>query len=234
MNETLPILLIPGLFATARLYASQIPELWRHGPVTIANHTRHASMAEIARDILASAPAHFALIGLSMGGYIAFEILRQAPQRVRRLALLDTSARADRPEQTEARRAQIELARAGRFSEVPEQMFPQLVHQSDSPELLRIVRLMAEETGAAAFIRQQTANMGRPDSRPTLATIACPTLVVVGADDKLTPPEVAQEIATSIRGARLATIAECGHLSTLDRPEIVTRTLVEWYVSTSG
>ncbi|HEY4366371.1 MAG TPA: alpha/beta fold hydrolase [Steroidobacteraceae bacterium] len=228
MNQSLPILLIPGLLATPRLYAAQIPELWRHGPVTIADHTRHVTVAEVARDILASAPAEFALAGLSMGGYIAFEILRQAPQRIRRLALLDTSAREDRPEQGQLRRAQIELAQTGHFAEIPEKILPQLLHDANNPELRRVVLQMAEETGAEAFVHQQNINISRPDSRPSLAAIACPTLVVVGANDKLTPPIYAEEIAASIRGARLATIPECGHLSTLERPEAVTRALVEW------
>src|SRR5215472_18836149 len=104
MPDPLPIVLIPGLTCSARLYADQIPALWRFGPVTVADHTRDDSMAAIARRILAAAPPQFALAGLSMGGYIAFEIMRQAPQRVTRLALLDTSARADTPERLAQRR----------------------------------------------------------------------------------------------------------------------------------
>lgn len=127
-SRSLPIVLVPGLLASPRLYAEQIPELWRLGPVTVATHTWDASMAAIAGRILASAPAHFALAGLSMGGYISFEILRQAPKRVAKLVLLDTSARPDLPEQGEQRRSQIEMARAGRLSEVVDGLFPRLVH----------------------------------------------------------------------------------------------------------
>ena len=101
--HSLPIVLIPGLTCTARLYAEQIPALWPFGPVTVADHRRDDSMAAIARRILAAAPPRFALAGLSMGGYIAFEIMRQAPERVVKLALLDTGARGDTPEQTERR-----------------------------------------------------------------------------------------------------------------------------------
>src|SRR5215510_13742427 len=108
MREPLPTVLIPGLLCTARLYAEQIPALWRFGPVTVADRTRDDSMAAIARRILAQAPPRFALIGLSMGGYIAFEILRQAGERVAKLALLDTTARPDLPEQTEKRKVQVE------------------------------------------------------------------------------------------------------------------------------
>src|ERR1700716_3779957 len=98
MTEPIPILLIPGLLCSPRLYADQVPQLWRLGPVTIADHTRDDSMSAIARRILAAAPPRFALVGHSMGGYIALEIMRQAPARVARLALLDTAAHADTPE----------------------------------------------------------------------------------------------------------------------------------------
>ncbi|HTW37849.1 MAG TPA: alpha/beta fold hydrolase [Steroidobacteraceae bacterium] len=230
LAEPLPIVLVPGLLATARLYAEQIPELWRIGPVMIAVHTRDDSMSGIAQRILACAPPRFALAGLSMGGYIAFEILRQAPARVVRLALLDTSARPDAPEQTEQRRAQIELARRGRLAEVSEVLFPRLVHTSrrDDEILRRTVRVMAEEVGPEAFINQQTAIMRRPDSRPGLASIRAPTLVLVGDGDQLTPPERAAEIASGIPGAQLVTVAGSGHLSTLEQPGAVTQALTSF------
>ena len=220
-------MLIPGLLATQQLYAEQIPQLWRLGPVILADHTRDDSMSALARGVLASAPSRFALIGLSMGGYISFEILRQAPERVARLALLDTSARADTPEQTEQRRAQIALSRGGHFAEIADAIFPRLVHrQHRSDERLRaLVRSMAEAVGLDAFVRQQTAIMARPDSRPSLGAIRCPTLVLVGDGDELTPPERAAEIADGIRGARLVTVPESGHLSTLEQPRHVTEAL---------
>jgi pimeloyl-ACP methyl ester carboxylesterase len=230
LAEALPIVLVPGLLLTARLYTEQIPELWRTGPVTVAVHTRDDSITGIARRILASAPPRFALAGLSMGGYIAFEIMRQAPARVASLVLLDTSARPDVPEQAEQRRAQIELARRGRLAEVVEVLFPRLVHASrrDDELLRRIVRVMAEEVGPEAFVRQQTAIMGRGDSRPGLAAIRCPTLVVVGDGDQLTPPERAAEIANGIHGARLVTIPGSGHLSPLEQPRAVSQALTKF------
>jgi pimeloyl-ACP methyl ester carboxylesterase len=229
MAESLPIVFIPGLLASPRLYGEQIPELWRLGPVTVADHTRDESMAAIARRILSSAPPRFALVGLSMGGYISFEILRQAPERVVKLALLDTTARPDLPEQSEQRRAQIELARSGRFAEVPDMLFPRFVHRMhrNNESLRGVVRTMASEVGPDGFMRQQTANMGRPDSRPSLAAIRCPTLVLVGDGDELTPPDRAAEMANGITGARLVTVPECGHLSTLEQPHHVTRALLE-------
>jgi pimeloyl-ACP methyl ester carboxylesterase len=230
MRDALCVVLIPGLNCSARLYGEQIPALWRFGPVQVADHTRDDAVAAIAARILAAAPPQFALLGLSMGGYIAFEIMRRAPERVARLALLDTSARPDTPEQTARRRLQIELARTGRFDEIPDQMFPLLVARGRrrDAKLAERNRAMAADTGPEAFVRQQTAIICRPDSRPDLSGIRVPTLVVVGEDDELTPLPLAQEIAAGISGARLKIVADCGHLSTLEQPEIVTAAIVEW------
>jgi pimeloyl-ACP methyl ester carboxylesterase len=228
--QPLPILLIPGLLASPRLFEAQIPELWRFGPVTIADHTRDDSMTAIARRILVGAPPRFALAGLSMGGYVAFEILRQAPARIARLALLDTSARPDTPEQSAARSEQVVLAAAGRLDEVVEAQFPRLVHtaQRGDTRLRAVVRQMAQEVGADAFARQQKATMNRADSRPRLEAIRVPTLVLVGDGDQLTPPERAGEMAQAIPDARLVTVPGSGHLSTLERPREVTQALIEW------
>jgi pimeloyl-ACP methyl ester carboxylesterase len=230
VTEPLPLVLIPGLFASARLYAPQLPQLWRFGPVTIADHTRDDSMAAIARRILADAPRVFALAGLSMGGYICFEILRQAPARVARLALLDTSAAPDSPEQSAGRRAQMALVSQGRVAEVRDALFARLVHRErrEDAALRAVLDLMVQEVGTAAYLRQQSANIGRPDSRPLLAGIRCPTLVLVGDSDEVTPPERAAEMAHTIAGVRLVTVPRCGHLSTLERPDEVTQALIAW------
>jgi pimeloyl-ACP methyl ester carboxylesterase len=230
MAESLPILLVPGLLTSPRLFERQVPALWRLGPVTIGDQTRDDTVEGLAGRILAHAPPRFALAGLSMGGYLAFEILRQAPERVARLALLDTSARPDTPAQTERRLGLIELARGGRFGEVADQLFPLLVHPSrlGDPAARALVRLMADETGPEAFVRQQQAIMSRPDSRPGLAAIGCPTLVLVGDADQLTPPAWSEEIAAGVPGTRLVVVAGAGHLSTLDQPERVTEALVAW------
>ena len=230
MPEPMPIVLVPGLNCSAPLYAEQIPALWRFGPVQVADHTRDDSMEAIAAAILAHAPPRFALVGLSMGGYIALTMVRQAPARVHKLALLDTSARPETPEQSERRKPQIALAQGGHFAEVPPLQFPVFVHRNrQHDEALRArVRSMAEETGAEAFLRQQKAIMTRPDMRPLLASIACPTLVLVDDGDELTPPPLSEEIAAGIAGSRLVVIADCGHLSTMERPEAVNRAVVEW------
>ena len=229
-SPSLPVVLVPGLLSSPRLYADQIPELWRVGPVTVAVHTRDDGMAGIVNRILSSAPSRFALAGLSMGGYICFEILRRAPERVARLVLLDTSARPDAPEQSEQRRSQIEMARGGRLGEIADMLFPRMVHARrwGDESLRRIWRTMAQEVGSEGFINQQTAIMGRPDSRPGLAAIRCPTLVIVGDGDVLTPPERAEEIANGIPGARLSVIRDSGHLSTLEQPAAVAKSMMQF------
>lgn len=231
MAEALPTLLIPGLAATPRLFADQLGPLWRLGPAMFADHRRADSVAGIAASILADAPPRFRLLGLSMGGYIAFEVMRQAPERVAALALLDTSARPDAPEQTQAREEQIALAHERGMSLVATTMFPRLVHPGRvrDDELDAVVREMAKDTGPEAFERQQRAIMTRPDSRPSLAAIACPTIMIVGDQDQITPPSVAEEIAGGIGGAKLVVIPDSGHLSTLEQPDAVTRALLaEW------
>jgi pimeloyl-ACP methyl ester carboxylesterase len=212
------------------MYAQQLEVLWPQGAVILANHTREDSMAALARRILAEAPPRFALVGLSMGGYISFEILRQAPERVARVALLDTMARPDTPEVSAARRLQMDLATRVPFAEVIGALIPRLVHPSrhSDADLTRLIVRMGEEVGVAAYLRQQTANIGRIDSRPTLKDIRCPTLVLVGDRDQLTPPERAAEIAAGIPGARLVVVPECGHLSTLERPAAVNAALRGW------
>lgn len=228
--EPLPVVLVPGLLCTPRVYAEQLPALWRTGPITVAVHNRDDSLNAIARRILSTAPERFALVGLSMGGYVAFEILRQARERVAKLVLLDTNARCDTPEQSAQRRAQIQMAREGRLGEVTDMLFPRWVHARrwGDESLKRLVRTMAQEVGAEGFVRQQTAIIGRPDSRPGLGAIRCPALVVVGDGDVLVPAEHAEEMANGIPGARLVTIPDSGHLSTLEQPAAVTKALMEF------
>lgn len=228
--DSLPVVLIPGLISSPRFYAAQIPALWRFGPVMVADHTRDDRMAAIAQRILANAPPRFALAGHSMGGYIAFEIMRQAPERVARLALLDTSARADTPEQTEKRRSQIAQAQSGPFAAIIALQFPAFVHSSrkDDDVLRNYMRRAAEDCGADVFVRQQSAMIHRPDSRPDLAAIRCPTVVIVGDADHVTPRALAQEIAGGIDDATLVIVDDCGHMSAIERPEAVAQAFVDW------
>jgi len=230
MAHALPLVLVPGLLCSARLYAPQIAALWPLGSITVADHRRDGEMTAIAARILADAPPRFALAGLSMGGYIAFAMLRLAPDRIAKLALLDTSARPDTAEQSAAREKFIAMAEAGKLGEVVDALTPRFLHRShrNNETLKRVVRDMATDTGPEAFVRQQNAIMSRPDSRPLLASIRCPTLVLVGDGDELTPPELAKEICAGISGARLVVVPECGHLSTIEKPDAVNAALAEW------
>jgi pimeloyl-ACP methyl ester carboxylesterase len=230
-----PTLLVPCLLGSARLYAEQIPALWRSGPVVVASHCHDDSMAAIAERILADAPPRFALAGLSMGGYLAFEIMRQAGDRVTRLALLNTAARADRPEQTQRRRRQIAMTREGQFAEVAGELYQLWVREARRGDLAlrQVIHQMADETGPEAFIREQIAIMNRPDSLADLAAIDCPALVLAGASDEITTPEQAAEMADRIPGARLVVIPDCGHLSALEQPAAVTEALLGWLTQSS-
>lgn len=230
MTTATPLLLIPGLMCTGDVFRDQIVAISHQRPVLVADHRRADSIKAIATHILKTAPPRFALAGLSMGGYVAFEIIRQAPQRVERLALIDTSAAPDTREATAKRHERIAGARDGLFLSIAEDMFPGLVlpaHAND-PGLKRRYMLMAEETGAEAFAQQQTAILSRPDSRPTLATIAVKTLVLVGKEDALTPPEAAKVMSDGVAGAKLVVIPDCGHLSTMERPEAATQAMAAW------
>src|SRR4051794_1386747 len=173
MADALPIILVPGLLCSARLYAPQLPPLWQFGPVTIADHRRDDDITAVARRILDDAPPRFALAGLSYGGYIAFAMMRLAPGRIERLALLDTMARPDTPEVTAGREKLMAMAQAGKLDEVGDLLAARwLPVKRQSDEVLRrILRDMGRETGVDAFLRQQRAIMRRPDSRPLLGSI---------------------------------------------------------------
>ncbi|MCO5093008.1 alpha/beta fold hydrolase [Bosea sp. (in: a-proteobacteria)] len=224
-----PLVLVPGLSCNAALYAPQWPALADGRPILVAEHARDDSLGAIARRLLAAAPPRFALCGLSMGGYVAFEVLRQAPERVTRLALLGTSAKPATPETNGPREQMIALVEKGAFDNVTTLLWQRLVAPARlTDERLRLqVRRMADDVGAEGFVRQQKAIMRRPDSRPALAAASGPVLVLVGEEDAITPVAEAREMA-GITGARLAVVPACGHLSTLEAPEAVTAQLLRW------
>jgi pimeloyl-ACP methyl ester carboxylesterase len=229
--KKLPLVLIPGLLCDAQLWQAQVENLADIADIWVADHTRSSAMAGVARDALAAAPyANFALAGLSMGGYIALEIMRQAPQRVTKLALLDTAAGPELPEQTRKRLGFIALAERGRFLGVTDALLPLLIHPSRTGEraLTDVVKSMAKNIGKEAFVRQQHAIMSRADSLPLLASIGCPTLILCGRQDALTPLARHEEIAAGIKDAQLEIIEDCGHLSTLEKPAEVSAALRRW------
>ncbi|MEM6602735.1 MAG: alpha/beta fold hydrolase [Pseudomonadota bacterium] len=216
------LLLIPGLLNNAALFSGQVNELSNYCNFTIADHTKFETIAQIAEDILENqnAPEHFVLGGLSMGGYIAMEILRQAPERVRGLILMNTSARKDTPEQTERRKSFIKVTETGRFRGVTHHLLPNLVHEQfvNDPLVSNVIFDMTQEVGREGFIRQQRAIINRIDSRNSLKRVNVPACVIVGDDDKLTPPDRAREMAQLLPSAELHIIAKCGHLSALEHP----------------
>lgn len=214
---------VPGLLCTRALFAAQSGDLSETLNISIGDHRQDDTLPAIARRILHNAPETFVCAGLSMGGYIGFELLRQAPERVKALVLLNTSARADTPDKTEGRQAMIALAEAEGIDAVADAHLPAFLSEKHlaRDDLTSTIREMARSTGVEAYLRQQTAIMSRPDSREILREITVPTLVVVGADDILTPPELAKEMADGIPDADLLVIEDCGHLSTMERPQAV-------------
>lgn len=229
----IPLLLLPGLLCDARLWRDALPPLEGLAEPRVADLTGSDNLAAMARDALAlvNDVPRFAVAGLSMGGYVALEVMRRAAARVSHLALLDTSARPDTPEQTERRRGLLALSRQGQFKGVTPRLLPMLIHPSRlATPLAQEVMDMAERVGSDAFLRQQNAIMHRPDSRPHLPGIAVPTLVACGEEDALTPPDLHEEMAAMIPGARLVRFAGAGHLPTMEVPAAAGAALRDWLI----
>ena len=221
------LLLLPGLICDERLWRDVAAGLDAHS--VVADLTQDDSIAAMARRALAAAPSRFALAGLSMGGYVAFEIMRQAPERVTHLALFDTSARDDDEPRKQTRRKGIEMVGQGKFIGVSRGLLGSLIApQHMGTPVARDVQAMSERVGPAAYLRQQVAIMGRMDSRPGLGAIAVPTLVGVGEMDKMTPPELAEEIAAGITGADLVRFPDSAHLPTMENPAAVVVAMQRW------
>lgn len=225
-----PLLFLPGLLEDADAFEHQFLGLAEAAACRAAELTRSETIAGLAEDALAQAPAErFCLVAHSMGGYVALEILRRAPQRVERLALLNTHARPDSRESTENRRRLMALAETD-FPAVMAELAPKLLAPRHAEEVGLVGKMseMALATGKEAFLRQQHAIIGRIDSRAHLGAIRCPTLVVAGRDDAIMPVAWLDELAHGIPGARLEVIEDCGHMSSLEQPEKVTALLGEW------
>jgi pimeloyl-ACP methyl ester carboxylesterase len=213
------LLLLPGALCDAALFRHQIAGLSDIADVRVGDLLRDDSVGAMAARALAAFPGRFALAGLSLGGYVALEIMRRAPERVSRLALIGTNARAEAPDSESPVRADGALP-----------VTSLLVHpmRLSDRRLTVILAAMAERVGRKAFQRQQKASLHRPDSGENLKAIRCPTLLLTGRQDRLAPPALQQEMANAIEGARQIVIEECGHLSPLERPEAVTKALREW------
>jgi len=225
-----PLVLLPGLLNTRRVFEHQVETLQDIAEIVVPELWHHETIADMAEAALAASPPTFALGGFSMGGYAAFEIFRRAPERIERLALIDTQAAPDSAESRTRRQAFIEQTRLGRFHGVHPTLLPQIIHPSRLKDtaVTQPILDMAKEIGADGFVRQQQAILGRADSRPLLVEIEMPAVVIVGRQDMATPLQRSQEMAADIANAQLVILEECGHVSPLERPAEVSAALRRW------
>lgn len=223
-----PILLLPGTLCNERLWKHQIEFLSNYTEVYIGDVTKSDSIEKIAEDVLEEAPKHFILAGLSLGGMVALEIMRQAPERVMKLALLDTNPYLPTTEQIKGWKHFIQMALSGSFSEVTEKhLLKNLLSPYNSDkELKNIIIRMAEETGKEVMVRQMLALMTRPEFKSVLPNINVETFVLVGSDDVVCPVEMSRYIADNILQSEFILIDDAGHLSSLEKPEAVTKSLL--------
>ncbi|MBO9479216.1 alpha/beta fold hydrolase [Shimia sp. R11_0] len=225
-----PIVFLPGMMCDARLYAHQLTELGKDHPVMVAPITQGERISDIVSSILPNLPAKFALAGLSMGGIVAMEILRKAPERITRIALMDTNPLAETPASAATYEPMIVGARSGRLDEVlagfmrPEYLAPGVKRN----EILALVQDMGRNLGADVLIRQARALQRRADQQGVLRRCKCPALVLCGEYDGLTPPKRHSFMAELIPYARLEVIKEAGHLPVLEQPEATTAALRAW------
>lgn len=224
-----PLLLLPGLICDARIWEAQLAVFADEAPV-VADYGEAASLPAMAEAALALAPPTFALVGHSMGARIALEVFRLAPERVERLALLDTGVHMPGPGEAEKRRALRDLGRREGMTALVDAWLPPMVHpdRRGDPALMGPLRQMCVEAGVEAYARQIEALIARPDPRPLLPTIACPTLVATGRQDEWSPPEQHEAIADAIPDAELIIFEHCGHMAPAEAPEAVNAALREW------
>ena len=211
-----------------RLFAHQIENLSDVAEVSVGDITRYDSIHETAQQVLIEAPERFALAGLSLGGIVAFEVLRRAPERVERLALLDTNPNPPTEQQVESWRKFEDMTENGCFGQVVEEyLLPTYFHRED-PALEKDAVQMANDVGEEAFLRQLSVQRDRPDSTKVLTGLQCPTLVAGGRQDTLCPVAMHEEMAAAIPGSNLVVIEDSGHLSSMEQPQAVTAILRYW------
>lgn len=228
------LILIPGLAGDAAMWREQQSALRAWRPQVTDVHTREATIPAMAAALLREHDGPLLLCGASMGGMIAMEAARQAPQRVAGLALLGTDARADSPEMITIREAAIGLFLQGRAREVIEPNIGMAFHPDNAAALGRAYLQFVLAAGADQLVRQNRAVIARPDQRPYLPAVKCPVLVMVGDTDRLAPPERSQEIAALVPHAELVIVPRCGHMLTMERPEAVNAALARWLEETSS
>jgi pimeloyl-ACP methyl ester carboxylesterase len=226
------LILIPGLAGSAAMWRAQLKALARWQPLVTDVHMREDSIEAMAAALLSQHEGPLVLCGTSMGGMIAMEAARQAPGRVAGLALLGTDARPDAPEMIALREAAIALFAQDRVREVIEPNIAFAFHPDSTAALSEAYLEFVLAAGAGQLIRQNRAVIARPDARPHLPRLRCPVLVMCGDADQLTPPERSREIAGLVPQSRLVMVPRCGHLLTMERPEVVNEALAEWLEET--
>ncbi len=225
------IILLPGLACDAAVFEHQAATLAPHTRVHISDvHTRAGTLPQMATLLLQEQPGAHVLVGCSMGGMLALELHRQAPERVRAIALLGSTARPDTPELIALRSQACELFAAGRMDEVlrANVLFAFHPRQALRPGLMQDYLAMIGRAGAEQLIAQNRAVMARVDSRPHLPQVHCPVLVACGDGDQLTPPEVSQEMAALLPQAQFEIVAGAGHMLTMEQPQAVSALLLKW------
>ena len=229
-----PLVLLPGMMCDERLFASQINELSKRREVHFAKITDHETISELASDVLNNAPPVFALAGLSMGGIVAMEIVSQAPERVERLALLDTNPLAELPDVLKRRGPQIDAIKNGQLKEIiRDEMKPNYLFDGvRKTEILKLCMDMALDIGPDAFIRQSIALRDRVDQKNTLGSYKRPALVLCGRHDVLCPLERHELMHNLLENSKLEIIEDAGHLPTLEQPKITTMALISWLEAT--
>ncbi|RBW53761.1 alpha/beta fold hydrolase [Ruegeria sp. A3M17] len=229
-----PVIFLPGMMCDARLFGPQIDALSGRMPVMTFPLSRHDSVQAMADDILQNTPSEFALAGLSMGGIVAMEVLRHAPERVSRLALLDTNPLAEKPEVKARRAPQMAAVRDGKLRSVMrDEMKPSYL--SDGPNrgaILDLCMAMATDLGPDVFLRQSQALMDRPDQSVTLTAYTGKALVLCGQEDRLCPVERHQLMHDLLPDSALEIIEGAGHLPTLEQPQETTAALIRWLEDT--
>ncbi len=227
---TEPLVLLPGMMCDARLFGPQIDAFGAERDVLTPSIGGHENVHDIASEILRGAPESFALAGLSLGGILAMEVMRIAPERVTRLALMDTNPKAETDSVAALREPQIAKVRAGQLAEVMrDEMKPNYL--ADGPgraAVLDLVLDMAMGQGAEVFIRQSRALQTRPDQQEVLRSLVVPTLILCGAEDSLCPLHRHTLMAELVPGAELVVVEGAGHLPTLEQPDAVIRAMKAW------
>jgi pimeloyl-ACP methyl ester carboxylesterase len=226
----IPLLLLPGTLTDSGLFAHQTAYLADVAEIAVGDLTQGSSIADMAQAVLSNAPPRFALAGLSLGGIVSLEIMRRSPERVERLALLDTTPLLPRPDQLETWDKLAALARDGKLDLAVDHLLPGLLSHDSGMDsrAAATIREMAIRVGPEAFIRQLNALAVRPESVETLSSIKCPTVVLAGRLDSVTPPSLHREMALAIPGSALVIVDQCGHLSPMDQPQAVTAVLRYW------